>query len=106
MTGWRWLLYCVYITILLFSLLFLSFFFWTIKTYKQKGSNICSFVIIQSKNSDKIPTTYIYAMMLCNLGIIAVELNNDIVPAFLTVETYYCKSILQVSIHLFKHRDD
>ncbi|EFO87637.1 hypothetical protein CRE_05440 [Caenorhabditis remanei] len=68
-------LFIIYSSVLVFSLLFLVFFFYTIKSYKQKGS---------------IPTIYIYLMVFCNFVEIWMELCNDVMPVFLTKNSYDC----------------
>ncbi|EFO87711.1 hypothetical protein CRE_05441 [Caenorhabditis remanei] len=67
------LLHTLYSMILFLSLLFLMFFFYSIKTYNRK---------------DRIPIVYIYVMIISNFIELLIEVFNDVIPLFLTAQTY------------------
>ncbi|EGT32105.1 hypothetical protein CAEBREN_10419 [Caenorhabditis brenneri] len=63
----------LYISILLFSFLFLIFFLYTVWTYKRK---------------ECIPIVYIYFVIACNFIQILVEILQDVIPNFMSIEQY------------------
>ncbi|CAI70404.1 Serpentine Receptor, class T [Caenorhabditis elegans] len=70
----RWIVYGSYTLVLIFSTTFLIFFYWTIRTYKK---------------NDKLPTIYIYTMILCNFGLIFRGFLDGVIPEIISKDAYY-----------------